>query len=134
MKSQKKKAGPPLALNSWSDEDPGNKAGSVFENSLVAVRAFIMHNVSANMDASDTVLPPVFVITSTEGASTPTCNSPSGLQEGLVWHPWRLIDQDIQSFFKDPGLRKLDLGLLLFGGIDNGSAANLGNLAALPIE
>lgn len=86
-----------------------SEAGSVFENSLVAVRTFIMHDVPTDMYAPDTVLPPIFVVTCTEGASTPTCHPTCCLQEGLVWHSWRLVDQDVQGFLKDPCLWELHL-------------------------
>lgn len=71
--------------------------------------AFIMHDMSADMNAPDAVLPPVFVVACTEGAATSTCHSTCCLQKGLVWHTWSLIDQDVQGLLKDACLWKFHL-------------------------
>lgn len=91
-----------------------------------------MGDVAPDVDPANTVLSVLFIFPS----ACPTTSSctPCGLQERWVWAPGSLIDQDIQGLFEDPGLWKFHLGLLLLRGIDNGGAAHLGDLSALPVE
>lgn len=109
MKGHKEEAGPPLALNGWSDAETGLEGGSVFENSLVAMRALVMHDVPTDMDPPDAVFPPVLVIPCAKGASASPCHSAGSFQESPVWHTWSLVDQNVQGFLKDPGLGELHL-------------------------
>lgn len=100
---------PPLALDGRSDNNTRVETGSVLENSLVTVGTLVMHNMPANVNAPDTVLPPVFIVTCAEGASASTGHPTCCFQQGLIRHPWGLIDQDVQGLLEDPGLWELHL-------------------------
>lgn len=110
----------------------GEGQRSVLEDNLLAMRTLIVGDVPPDMNPPDTVLSVLFILP----AASPTSSScsPCGLQEGWVWAPGSLIDQDVQGLLKDPGFWKFHLGLLLLRSIDNGGTAHLGDFAALPVE
>ena len=85
----------------------GERSRLVFEDNLLAVRTFVMGDVAPDMDPADTVLPVLLILPS----ARPTTSSytPSGLQEGWVWAPGSLVDQDVQGLLKDPGLWEFHL-------------------------
>lgn len=56
------------------------------------------------------------------------------LQQGVVWQRHGLVKQGVQSLLIDASFRKLHLGLLLLCGVDNGGAADLGQLATLTVK
>lgn len=64
------------------------------------------------------------------------CSAPCCLQKGIVRASpvLGLIQEDVESLLVDPGLRELNLGLLLLCGINDGGAADLSNLASLAVE
>lgn len=113
-------------------EGNGKRSGSVLEDDLLAVRTLVMGDVTSHVDPADPVLSALLVVPSAGPATS--CCTPCGLQEGWVWAPGSLIDQDVQGLLKDPGLWELHLGLLLLRGIDNGGATHLRDFAALPVE
>lgn len=79
----------------------------VLEDNLLAMRTLVVGDVAPDMDPADTVLPVVLILPS----ACPTTSSctPRGLQEGWVWASGSLVDQDVQGFLKDPGLREFHL-------------------------
>lgn len=66
-----------------------------------------MGDVAPDMDPADTVLSVLLILPS----ARPTTSSytPCGLQEGWVWAPGSLVDQDVQGLLKDPGLWEFHL-------------------------
>lgn len=108
------------------------RSGSVLEDNLLAMRTLVMGDVAPDVDPADTVLSALLVVSSACPAAS-SC-TPCGLQEGWVWAPGSLIDQDVQGLLEDPGLWELHLGLLLLRGVDDGGATHLRDFAALPVE
>lgn len=66
-----------------------------------------MGDVAPDMDPADTVLSVLFILPSACPA-TSSCTL-CGLQEGWVWAPGSLVDQDVQGLLKDPGLWEFHL-------------------------
>jgi hypothetical protein len=66
-----------------------------------------MGNVAPDVDPPHPVLSVLFIFPS----ACPTTSSctPCGLQEGRVWTPGSLIDQDVQGLLEDPGLWEFHL-------------------------
>lgn len=85
----------------------GEGQRSVLEDNLLAMRTLIVSDVPPDMDPPDTVLSVLFILP----AASPTSSScsPCGLQEGWVWAPGSLVDQDVQGLLKDPGFWKFHL-------------------------
>lgn len=88
-------------------EGNGKRSGSVLEDDLLAVRTLVMGDVTPHVDPADPVLSALLVVPSAGPATS--CRTPCGLQEGRVWAPGSLIDQDVQGLLKDPGLWELHL-------------------------
>lgn len=66
-----------------------------------------MGDVAPDMDPADTMLSVLLILPS--GHPTTSSYTPCGLQEGWVWTPGSLVDQDVQGLLKDPGLWEFHL-------------------------
>ena len=91
----------------WQEENREKGQRSVLEDNLLAMRTLVVGDVAPDMDPADTVLSVLLILPS----ACPTTSSctPCGLQEGWVWAPGSLVDQDVQGLLKDPGLWELHL-------------------------
>lgn len=91
----------------WQEENREKGQRSVLEDNLLAMRTLVVGDVTPDMDPADTVLSVLLILPS----ACPTTSSctPCGLQEGWVWTPGSLIDQDVQGLLKDPGFWKFHL-------------------------
>lgn len=85
----------------------GKSQRSVLEDNLLAMRTLVVGDVAPDVDPADTVLSVLFILPSAH-PTTSGC-TPCGLQEGWVWTPGSLIDQDVQGLLKDPGLWEFHL-------------------------
>lgn len=66
-----------------------------------------MGDVAPDMDPADTMLSILLILPSDH--PTTSSYTPCGLQEGWVWAPGSLVDQDVQGLLKDPGLWEFHL-------------------------
>lgn len=87
------------------EEDREQGQRSVLEDNLLAMRTLVVGDVAPDVDPADTVLPVVLILPS--ACPSASSGTACGLQEGWVWAPGSLVDQDVQGFLKDPGLREL---------------------------
>lgn len=80
---------------------------SVLEDNLLAVRTLVVGDVAPDVDPADTVFS-VLLIFPSACPATSSC-TPGGFEEGRVWTPGSLVDQDVEGLFKDAGLWEFHL-------------------------
>lgn len=91
----------------WQEEKREKGQRSVLEDNLLAMRTLVVRDVAPDMDPADTVLSVLLILPS--ACPTTSGCTPCGLQEGWVWAPGSLVDQDVQGLLKDPGLWEFHL-------------------------